>query len=147
MFLRLTLAIAHLLALAIGLGAVWGRWRALRKLRDITGLDAVFHADNWYGVAALLWIVTGLWRAFGGVEKGTDHYLSSHTFLTKMGLFVVVLLLELRPMVTFIRWRSQMKRGRTPDLTTAPLLARLTIYELPLLVLMVAMAATMARGW
>jgi len=38
----------------------------------------VFHADNWYGVAAILWVVTGLLRAYGGLEKGSAYYLENH---------------------------------------------------------------------
>ena len=147
MALKYLLAVAHLLALGIGLGAVWGRWRALRNLKDTGGLPAVFHADNWYGLAAGLWVATGLWRAFGGLEKPTEYYLESHTFLTKLGLFGLVFALEVWPMVVLVRWRRQLKRGEAPDLVQAPLLARLTLAELPLLVGMVFLAVAMARGW
>ena len=147
MALKYLLAVAHLLALGIGLGAVWGRWRALRSLKDAGGLPAVFHADNWYGLAAGLWVATGLWRAFGGLEKPTEYYLESHTFLTKLGLFGLVFALEVWPMVVLVRWRRQLKRGEAPDLGRAPLLARLTLAELPLLVGMVFLAVAMARGW
>jgi len=74
-----------LIALAIGLGAIWARSLALRGKLDATGLKRVFYADNWWGIAALLWIVTGLLRAFGGLEKGTEYYLNNWLFLVKMG--------------------------------------------------------------
>lgn len=141
------LAVLHLFALAIGMGSVYARWRSLRRLRSDTGLPAVFEADNWYGLAALLWLATGLWRAFGDVAKPTEYYLRSHTFLTKMGAFTLVFALELLPMVTLIRWRRAQARGAPIDLSKAPLLARLTLAELVLLALMVFLAAAMARGW
>ncbi|MBL7963990.1 MAG: DUF2214 family protein [Flavobacteriales bacterium] len=144
--LRFLLAVLHLFALAIGLAAVYGRGRALRGLKDATGLGGVFHADNWYGVAAVTWILTGLLRAFGGLEKGTEYYLESHWFVGKLTLFGLVLVLELKPMITLIRWRMQLRKGLTPDLSSAPRLARLTFAQVPLLVLMVLMAAAMARG-
>ncbi|HRF81974.1 MAG TPA: DUF2214 family protein, partial [Flavobacteriales bacterium] len=75
MALRVTFAVLHLFALSIGIAAVYARWRGLRALRGPEGLAAVFHADNWYGLAAMLWIGTGLVRAFGGLEKGTAYYL------------------------------------------------------------------------
>ena len=50
-------------------------------------------------------------------------------------------------MVVLVRWRGQLKRGEAPDLVQAPLLARLTLAELPLLVGMVFLAVAMARGW
>src|SRR5919199_4942063 len=60
----------HLLALAIGLPGVFLRGRALKGPLDETGLRRLFAADTVWGVAAGLWIVTGLLRAFGGLEKG-----------------------------------------------------------------------------
>jgi putative membrane protein len=146
MTLRYLFAVLHLLALAIGIAAVYGRWRALRKVKGTADLAPVFHADNWYGIAVVIWLASGLVRAFAGLEKGTDHYLGSHWFLGKMGLFVIVFLLEVYPMVTLIRWRTALKKGGVIDLSRTPLLARLTMIELPLLVLMVFMAAAMARG-
>ena len=43
-----------------------------------------------WGIAAALWLVTGLLRAFAGLEKGTGFYLASPLFWTKMGLFLLV---------------------------------------------------------
>ena len=73
----------HLLALAIGLPAVFLRGRALKGQLDADGLRRLLAADNAWGVAAVLWIVTGLLRAFGGLEKGTDFYLRSPLFWTR----------------------------------------------------------------
>lgn len=144
--LRFLLAVLHLFALAIGIAAVYARGRALRRTRSTEDLPAVFLADNWYGIAALLWIATGLWRAFGGVEKGTDYYLGSHWFIGKLTLFGIVLLLELKPMTTLMRWRMALRKGAAVDTSGTPLLARLTLMQVPLLLLMVVMAAAMARG-
>jgi len=71
MVIRWVLAASHLLALGIGLGAVWARGRALRNQLDGTGLRRVFYADTWWGIAAMVWIGTGLVRAFAGFEKGS----------------------------------------------------------------------------
>lgn len=144
--LRFLLAVLHLFALAIGIAAVYARGRALRRTRSSDDLPAVFHADSWYGIAALIWIGTGLWRAFGGVEKGTEYYLGSHWFIGKLTLFGIVLLLELKPMITLIRWRMALRKGASIDTSRTPLLARLTFLQVPLLLLMVMMAAAMARG-
>jgi putative membrane protein len=136
----------HLLALGIGLGAVWARGRALRSSLDAGTLRQVFFADTLWGLAAVLWISTGLWRLLAGLEKGTGYYLQNHLFLTKMALLALVLLLEIRPMITLIRWRKTVSRGEAPDTRAAPLLARISFVQAWLIVLMVFAAAAMARG-
>jgi putative membrane protein len=136
----------HLLALGIGLGAVWARGRALRSSLDAGALRQVFFADTLWGLAAVLWISTGLWRLLAGLEKGTGYYLQNHLFLTKMALLALVLLLEIRPMITLIKWRKTVSRGEAPDTRAAPLLARISFAQAWLIVLMVLAATAMARG-
>jgi len=136
----------HLLALGIGLGAVWGRGRALRAPLDAGALRQVFFTDSVWGIAALLWIGTGLWRLLGGLEKGTGYYLQNRLFLVKMALLALVLLLEIRPMIALIRWRVTVSRGETPDTRNASLFARISFLQAGLVVLMVFAATAMARG-
>lgn len=136
----------HLLALAIGLPSVFLRGRALKGSLDADGLRRLLAADNIWGVAAVLWIVTGLLRAFGGLEKGTDFYLRSPLFWAKMGLFLLILLLEILPMVTFIRWRIRLGRGLPVDTSVAPRLYTLGHIQLALVVVMVFVASMTARG-
>lgn len=140
------LATVHLLALGIGLGAVWARARALGGRVDGEALRRALAADAWWGVAALLWIATGLWRLLGSVEKDLWYYLDNHVFLTKMALLVGILAMEIRPMLTLIGWRRAVAAGRTPDLASAPRLARISRVQALLVVLMVAAATAMARG-
>jgi putative membrane protein len=90
--------------------------------------------------------VTGLLRAFGGYEKGTDYYVHSHVFMTKMLLFVVVLALEFPTMIALIRWRAQLGRGQAPDTSTAGRLARMSLVQAVAIVVMVLAATAMARG-
>lgn len=144
---RLLLATVHLLALGIGLGAIWARARALRGRLDVDGLRRVFAADTWWGIAAILWIGTGLWRLLGGVEKGTSYYLHNHAFFAKMGLLGLVLALELWPMITLIRWRLRVQRGEVPDTGVARQLSLVSTLQTALVVLMVFAAVAMARGY
>jgi putative membrane protein len=141
------LSTLHLFALAIGLPGVFLRGRALRRLRaDPTALDALFLADNAWGIAALLWLATGLTRALGSFEKGPDYYLHAGSFLVKMGLFGGILLLELWPMATFIRWRIARGKGLPVDTSRAGTLARVNDAELALTLAMPFFASMMARG-
>lgn len=136
----------HLLALAIGLPSVYVRGRALKTPLDADGLKRLFAADSIWGIAALLWIATGLLRAFGGLEKGTQFYLTSPLFWVKMTLFVLIILLEIWPMVTFIGWRVVLRRGSQPDTSRARELYLVNHIEMALVVLMVFVASFMARG-
>lgn len=145
--LRWLVAAAHLLGLGIGLGAVWGRSRALRgPVVDAAAVRRALVADAWWGVAALIWVGTGLWRAFGGLEKGTAYYLANPAFHAKMGLFVLVLALEIRPMVTMIRWRAALARGTRLDTGAARAISRLSAVQALLVVAIVLAATAMARG-
>ncbi len=137
----------HVLALAIGLPSAFLRGQALKGFLDAKGLRRLFAADNVWGIAALLWIVTGLLRAFGGIEKGTQFYLSSTLFWTKLALFVTILILEVWPMLTFIRWRIQLRRGELPDTSRARVFYALNHMEMALVVLIVFVASFMARGF
>jgi putative membrane protein len=145
--IRWILAATHLLGLGMALGASWARGRALRERLDAAGLRRVFHADNWWGASALVLIGTGLFRAFGGVEKGSWYYLHNHLFWGKLGLLVLVLLLELSPMVSLIRWRIQLGHGEQPDTGTAARFARISVLQALLVALMAVAATGMARGY
>jgi putative membrane protein len=137
----------HVLALALGLSSVYLRGRALKGRLDRDGLQRLFAADTVWGIAAGLWIVTGLLRAFGGLEKGSQFYLQSPLFWTKMALFLVVIVLEIWPMITFIRWRVALKRGQLPDTSRARALYLVNHIEMGLVVIIVFVASFMARGF
>ena len=149
--LRVTLATLHLFALAFGLSAVYVRGRSLAE-RPLT-LGAVrraFAADSWWGIAAGLWIATGLWRLFAGTEKATSYYLHNDAFFAKMGLLVIILALEVWPMMTLIRWRRAVaKSGETwqPDQAVAARIAKISYIQAALGFAMVVAAVSMARGY
>jgi putative membrane protein len=149
--LRLTLAALHLIALGLGLGAVLSRGTALREPPSAGALRRAFRADSLWGIAALIWIVTGLWRLFGGTEKVPQFYYPNPTFHAKMGLFVLILALEVWPMMTLIRWRRALGRGEAPDAVQEPGTARrialISHIEALVVVAMVFVAVAMARGY
>lgn len=146
MLIRWIVAALHLLALGVGLGAVWARGRALRGVLDAQGLQRVFYADNLWGIAAGIWIATGLARAFAGLEKGSAYYLHNRAFWVKMTLFGLILLLEVSPMATLIRWRSRYARGEEVDTRRAGVFAGISVAQAGLVMAMVFAATAMARG-
>jgi putative membrane protein len=146
MLIRWVMAALHLLALGIGLGAVWARRGALRGPLDEAGLRRVFLADTFWGIAFGLWVATGLARLLGGMEKATGYYLRSDAFWTKMALLGLILALEIRPIVTLIRWRARHARGEAIDTAPAHALATISTVQALLVVAMIFAATAMARG-
>jgi putative membrane protein len=146
--LRLILAWLHLIALAIGPAAVWGRARSLRAWRrepnDSRALRRAFAADSWWGVAAIVWLATGLWRLLASTEKSTSYYLANHVFYGKMAMFITVVVIEISPMITLIKWR----RGAVPPNPRDGQRIEITSYvELAIVLVIVLFAVALARGF
>lgn len=148
MLVQWFLAAIHLLAFAMALSGVLARGKALRSLVDSEPptVGRVLTADNIWGISALVLLVTGGLRAFGGYEKGSEYYLHQPLFHVKMTLLVLILLLELAPMIRFIKWRIALARGTHLDLHQAGLFARISHLQALLVVLMMIAATGMARG-
>ncbi|HTR06810.1 MAG TPA: DUF2214 family protein [Paraburkholderia sp.] len=146
MLTRWLLAAVHLLAFGFALASILRRTRGLRRCTSTEDLPAIFSADNGWGGSALVLIVTGAMRAFGGFEKGAGYYFHEPLFHVKMGALVLILLLEIPPMMALLRWRLAVRRGDVPDLTSAPKYARIGVWQTVLLVVMVFAATGMARG-
>lgn len=147
MLVHWSLAAIHLLAFAIGFWAVLTRGAAFRRLAAGAGeARSVLMADNLWGISAVVLLISGGMRAFGGYEKGTDYYLHQPLFHLKMTFFVVILLLEIAPMIALIKWRVALSRGATIDTGRAKLFARISHVEALLVLLMVVAATGMARG-
>jgi putative membrane protein len=148
--LRIALAGLHLIALGLGLGAVIARGTALREAPSNAALRRAFRSDSTWGIAALLWIITGVCRVLDGIEKPTSFYLTNPVFHAKIGLFLVILLLELWPMVTLIRWRRTFSAGESAErLMTSGAgrrIATISHIEALVVVVMVFVAVALARG-
>lgn len=144
--IRWLLATLHLLALGIGLGAVWVRATALRAHVRGGPLRPVFTADNWWVLALTLWLATGLIRAIAGLEKPGGYYIYNDLFWIKMALAAVVYTLELWPMAMLMQWGIWLGKGRTLDTRAAPRLAAISYAQAVLIVVIVLVAVAMARG-
>jgi putative membrane protein len=80
----------------------------LLTARSIDGRRARLLAriDGFYGLGALAALGSGLAMLFGlGFGKGTGFYLQNGVFHLKLTLFVLVVLLSIRPTVFFLRHR------------------------------------------
>jgi putative membrane protein len=138
-WLSAAVSAAHILGVALGFGSIVARARALGR----GDIPAALGADNLWGLSALVLLGTGLARAFSTLEKGSGYYLASPAFHLKLGLFGLVLALEVWPMITLLRWRL---RPELREVGRAATLARVSWLELALLLIVPFVAAAMARG-
>jgi putative membrane protein len=143
--LAAVLSAIHVLTLALGLGAVVMRGRALAHPLDEAGWKRLLAADDLWGFAALLWITTGLGRVFLG-GKETSFYWMNGFFWIKMALFALIFALELKPMITFVRARVARRRGAALPSFSQDAFRRVNGAETALVVAIVFAAAFMARG-
>ena len=148
MTLRLLLAWLHLLALAVGLAGVWARARALddslRNPEDPRAIRRALVGDAWWAIAAVAWLATGFWRLFAGAEKPPSYYVASHAFAIKMGLFMVVLALEIWPSTTLMRWRRKKSEPNARDVGRIEIISYV---QCALVAAMALAAVAMARGY
>jgi putative membrane protein len=113
----------------------------LASARRLPIVDAVL------GISAGLLLIVGLLRVFY-FEKGSHYYFSSHAFLAKFAVFIIVALLSIVPTVEFLSWRKTLKAGQVPVVAPRRMkLVRSLIHgELAGIVIILLCAAIMARG-
>jgi putative membrane protein len=140
-FLHHVSAFALFAALAVELVLVRGALtvESARKLQV---------TDTIYGISAVALLLVGLVRVFSHFEKGATYYFHTWTFLAKLALFVLIGLASIIPTREFLRWRQAVKAGQVPDVSPAKLKQVRSVihYELMAVVLIMALAAMMARG-
>ena len=103
--------------------------------------------DGIYGAAAGIVLLAGGIRVFF-LEKGYYYYLTNHAFLTKFALFLIVGAISVIPTIEYMRWRTETKAGKVPQVDPAKLvrIRKLIHWQLLGLMLMLFFAAWMARG-
>ena len=103
--------------------------------------------DTVLGAAAGLLLAVGLCRVFF-FEKGETYYFTSHAFIAKLTIFLLVALLSITPTIEFLSWRAAIAAGQAPTVNAKKLrIIRLIIHgELAAVVVIVLCAAIMARG-
>jgi putative membrane protein len=140
-------AYLHYLGFMIAFGALVIEHLTLKKDLSLSEAWRVVIADGIYGLSATTILVTGILRViyFG---KGTDYYLSSPVFYTKISIFIVISLLSLYPTFSFLTWIKDLRNEQTPKLEL-PQVQRLTWLirgELAGFVIIPLFAAILARG-
>lgn len=103
--------------------------------------------DAVYGAAAVAVLLTGLARTYWGA-KGMGWYWSNPLLHVKVTLFVVIGLVSIKPTITFIRWRRNLRAtGQLPDAAQIKATRRLVMVQAHILPLIPLAAAFLARGF
>lgn len=117
-------AYLHYLGFMLAFGALVVESQNLKKDISLAQAWTVVIADAIYGLSAIMILVTGILRViyFG---KGSDYYLNSPVFYTKVGIFILVSLLSLYPTFSFLSWIKNLRENKPPHLEL-PQLQRLS---------------------
>lgn len=118
----------------------------LSRPLDSAALKRLSGIDRGYGIVAVLLLVVGLWRVYGGI-KGADFYWHNPWFHAKFGAFALAALLSAWPTIRFLKWRSALKADPSfvPMPADAAALQRIVRMELALVAVILVCAAAMAR--
>jgi putative membrane protein len=139
------LSAVHILALGLGLSALASRGHALAGRLDEAGWRRLLAADSLWGIAALLWIASGLARVFFG-GKSPDFYWYNGLFWVKVTLFALVAAMEIPLGTVFMKVRAARSRGTALPPVPVERFRRINRLETVFVVVIVFVAAFMARG-
>jgi putative membrane protein len=136
----------HLFAFAL-VGALAAELVLLRQQLTLDNARRLLAVDAMYGASAGFLLIAGFARVFF-LEKGYLYYFTSHAFLTKLGVFILVGLASVVPTIEFLKWRKSVKAGQVPNVEAGKLqtIRRIVHWELAGIVLILLLAAMAARG-
>ena len=78
-------------------------------------VERLVRVDMIYGIAAVLVLLSGLARTYWGF-KGGGWYWTNWLLHLKLGMFVVVALMSIKPTLMYRRWRRELNAtGELPD--------------------------------
>lgn len=115
-------------------------WLNAAVVRRLARVDLI------YGVAALAVLLSGLARTWWGM-KGAGWYWHQPLLHAKLGLFVAMGLLSVKPTLTFRRWLRELDRsGALPPAEEVQATRRLVMISAHLMLLIPLAAVCLARG-
>ena len=144
--LDLLLAVLHHLGILVLAGCLVAELAVLSLPPGRRWAETLPRIDLAYGLSAGAVLSVGLARAFWG-SKGSGFYLENLAFWLKLGLFLVIALLSIRPTMTFLRWRRLARaEGTVPSISDVTGTRIWVLVQAGLLLGLPIFAALMARG-
>jgi putative membrane protein len=115
---------------------------------SVSGARRLQRTDLIFGVAAGAVLIIGALRV-AYFEKPSAYYLHDVYFLAKLAAFLAAGLISVYPTITFLSWKAALNAGRVPEVSTAHTrrVRMCLMLELTLIVVILACAALMARGF
>ncbi len=103
--------------------------------------------DIWYIGSAIVVLMTGLLR-LGAGAKGMAFYLGGWPLYVKLALFLTVVIISIRPTLTFMRWRREIEHDESWRIPADDQgkMRRYVLIELHIAALIPLFATFMARG-
>ena len=147
MLLDAVLAYLHYTAIFMLFSFMVAEVMLMRGTLDLERLLLLGRVDLWYFGSAAAALLTGFLR-LGLGAKGASFYTDHWPVYAKIGLFLVVGLVSIKPTLTFIRWKRMMERDpawQVPDDERRGV-RRLLVLQLHLAALIPVFAVMMARG-
>ena len=116
-------------------------WMSAAIVERLAKIDAV------YGAASGAVLLTGFARIFMGA-KGSDYYWHNPLLWTKLGLFIIVGLVSIRPTIRFARWRKQLRaNGSLPAEDEVRHTRKLVMVQAHIIPFIPLAAVFLARGY
>ncbi|MES2413167.1 MAG: DUF2214 family protein [Pseudomonadota bacterium] len=148
MTLEALLAYAHILAI-LTMVVFMASEAALCRVQWLNAavVERLAKIDMVYGIASITVLMTGIARTIWGA-KGSAWYWSNPLLHVKVTLFVVIGLLSIKPTITFIRWRRELRAtGKLPDEAQIKSTRKLVMVQAHILPLIPLAAVFLARGF
>lgn len=147
MTLEAVLASVHLLAI-LTLVVFLSSQAALCRVEWMNAavVQRLAKLDMIYGIAAVVLLLTGIARLVLGA-KGMSGYVSSPLFHLKMTLFIVAVLLSLKPTFSFRRWKKALDAtGQLPAAQEIQQTRKWVMWQSHLVPVIAVVAVFWARG-
>ena len=147
MWLDAVLAYLHFAAIFLLFAFLTTQVILFRQPLDLRTVRLIGRMDLWYFGSAIAALATGFLRAAFGA-KGGDFYFGAWPIYAKIGLFLVIAAISIKPTMTFIRWRKTMEAEpgwQVPEAEQAAM-RRLVMIEVHLAALIPVFAVIMSRG-
>ena len=147
MWLDAVLAYLHFTAMFLLFAFLTVQVILIRQPLDMRTVRLLGRMDILYFSSAMATLVTGFLRATVGA-KGADFYFNAWPIYAKIGLFLAVAVVSVKPTMTFIRWKRMYERDGAWQVPVDEQAAmrRLIMVEVHLAALIPIFALIMSRG-